>query len=276
MREVCRARVTMLDQPDRIPYGEHMLDLYLVGIGAGNPEHLTLEAVRVLQGLDLILIPNKRDETDDLAALRREICNAVLPREGGPRIEEFSLPGRDDSITDYKERVRLWHDNIARVWADAFETYLEGGAGKVGFLVWGDPSLYDSTIRIAERLAATHKVKTQVIPGITSIQALTAGHAIPINEIGAPFTVTTGRRLREKGWPPGCRTIVVMLDGDCAFQALDPDGVHIWWSAYGGMAQEIRLSGRLDEAGPVILETRAKARARHGWIMDTYVLRRTD
>ena len=117
-------------------------------------------------------------------------------------------------------------------------------------------------------------VSVQVIPGITSLQALTAAHAIPINEIGAPFVVTTGRRLRDEGWPDGVDTVAVMLDGECSFQSLPPEGIHIWWGAYVGMAEEVILSGPLDETGPAILARRAEARQTHGWIMDIYILRR--
>ena len=113
-----------------------------------------------------------------------------------------------------------------------------------------------------------------VIPGITSLQALTASHAIPINDIGAPFIVTTGRRLRDEGWPAGVDTIAVMLDGECSFRSIDAKGVTIWWGAYVGMAEEIILSGPLSEMSDRIVATRAKARADHGWIMDIYILRR--
>ncbi len=113
-----------------------------------------------------------------------------------------------------------------------------------------------------------------MVPGITSIQALTAAHAIPLNEIGAPFVVTTGRRLRERGWPPGVDTVVVMLDAGCAFEALDPRGVDIWWGAYVGMPEQVTISGALAEAGPRIRVARSQARERHGWIMDIYLLRR--
>jgi len=147
-----------------------------------------------------------------------------------------------------------------------------GPDGSVALLVWGDPTLYDSTLRIASRLKPAPSVR--VIPGITSIHALTASHAIPLNEIGAPLLVTTGRRLRDDGWPAGSDTLVVMLDGDCAFQHLDPSGVTIWWGAYVGMPQEITLAGPLAETGPRILKARTEAREANGWIMDVYLLRR--
>lgn len=246
-----------------------MIALSLIGIGTGNPQHLTLQAVEALNVCDLILIPNKGAGKDDLAGLRQEICAQVL-RAPGPRIVEFALPVRDPAITDYKERVDHWHDAIAQIWTETLEANLPEG-GKAGFLVWGDPSLYDSTMRIASRLS---DIKVSVVPGITSIQALTAAHAIPLNEIGEAVTITTGRQLREQGWPDSAETLVIMLDGGCSFQSVDPAGVQIWWSAYAGMEEEISISGPLAEVSGEILKTRAKARESHGWIMDIYILRR--
>ncbi|MDE4146135.1 MAG: precorrin-6A synthase (deacetylating) [Pseudophaeobacter sp. bin_em_oilr2.035] len=249
-----------------------MIDLTLVGIGTGNPQHLTLQAVEALNGLELILIPNKGAGKDDLAGLRRDICNRVI-KSPGPEIVDFDLPQRDPATPSYRQRVDDWHDAIAEVWQKTIDQHLPRG-GKVGFLVWGDPSLYDSTMRIAARLQVRTEVSLRVIPGITSIQALTASHAIPLNEIGDPVTITTGRQLREAGWPESADTLVIMLDGDCSFQSIDPEGVQIWWAAYAGMENEISLSGALREAADEIIKVRAKARAEHGWIMDIYILRR--
>jgi precorrin-6A synthase len=86
--------------------------------------------------------------------------------------------------------------------------------GSVALMVWGDPSLYDSTLRIAARLG---DVAVRVIPGITSLQVLTAAHAIPLNSLAAPVTITTGRQLREHGWPEVPVTVAVMLDKGGAF-----------------------------------------------------------
>ena len=184
---------------------------------------------------------------------------------------EFDLPRRDAPNPDYHRGVDAWHDDIAKVWSETIRSQLSG-SGCVALLVWGDPALYDSSLRIAARLIPAPRVR--VIPGITSIQALTASHVIPLNEIGAAFCVTTGRQLRETGWPENVDTLVVMLDGDCAFQHLDPAGVTIWWGAYLGMASEIIHSGPLAQTGPRILAARAEARALTGWIMDVYILRR--
>jgi len=249
-----------------------MIDLTLIGIGTGNPQHLTLQASAALNAVDLILIPNKGAGKDDLAGLRRQICDQVIKNQD-VKIVEFDLPTRDPKTPDYRQRVDDWHDAIAGVWSVTIAAHLPKG-GKVGFLVWGDPSLYDSTMRIADRLQRQQMVALTVIPGITSVQALTASHAIPINEIGAPFTVTTGRQLRDHGWPDSADTLVVMLDGDCSFQSLDAENVQIWWSAYAGMPEEILVSGALSDVSDQIIKTRATARADHGWIMDIYLLRR--
>ena len=220
-----------------------MIELDLIGIGTGNPQHLTLQGVQAMRAADLILIPNKGAGKDDLAGLRLQICAEVLP-DGSTQIVEFDLPPRDETISDYRARVDAWHDRIAAIWAEQIRQHI-GQAGRVGFLVWGDPSLYDSTLRIAERVAHVMSVQTRVIPGITSVQALTAGHAIPLNEINGPVVITTGRQIRDHGWPAGADTAVVMLDGVCSFQHLAPGGLHIWWSAYAGMDNETRISGPL-------------------------------
>ena len=245
------------------------MELLLIGIGTGNPEHLTLQAIRELNRADLVLIPRKGARKEDLAGLRRAICEQVL--ENPATLVEFDMPVRDEATLDYITRVNDWHDAIAGCWMQALGS--NPGAKVAALLVWGDPALYDSTLRIAARLGDA--VTVRVIPGVMSLQALTAAHAIPLNELGAPFLVTTGRRLRDHGWPEGVETLVVMLDGECSFQSLAPEGVRIWWGAYVGMAEQITDSGPLAEAGPRIIATRETARAAHGWIMDIYLLRRT-
>jgi precorrin-6A synthase len=246
------------------------LTLSLVGIGCGDPAQLTLAGVRAINAADLVLIPRKGEEKSDLAELRRTICASVLTN-GRTHIVEFDLPRRDGASDDYRAGVDAWHDAVAAAWSREIASHL-GAEGRVALLIWGDPSLYDSSLRIARRLDPAPDI--EVIPGITSIQALCAAHAIPLNEIGEPFWVTTGRRLREGGWPSGIDTVVVMLDGGAAFQSLDASGLHIWWGAYLGMADQMILSGPLAEVGGKIAAARQDARERHGWIMDSYIIKR--
>ena len=249
--------------------GRNVLTLSLIGIGCGDPEQLTLAAVGAINAADLILIPRKGEEKTDLAELRREICARVLtnPRT---RLVEFDLPVRDGAREDYRGGVDDWHDAVAAVWSREIKAHI-GAGSRVAFLIWGDPSLYDSSLRIARRLESLPKI--EVISGVTAIQALCSAHAIPLNEIGAPFLVTTGRLLRENGWPAGVTTIAVMLDGGTAFQSLDPAGFHIWWGAYLGMPHQIMFTGPLAETAAKIVGARAEARQRRGWIMDCYILK---
>lgn len=247
-----------------------MMTLSLIGIGCGDPGQLTRAAVQAINAADLVLIPRKGTAKSDLADLRRTICADVLTNDK-TRVAEFDLPVRDAGEADYRKGVDDWHDAVAGTWSQTIADHL-GGDGKVALLIWGDPSLYDSSLRIARRLHPLPEI--EVVPGITSIQALCAAHALPLNDIGEPFLVTTGRRLREGGWPAGIDTVVVMLDGGTAFQSLDPTGLHIWWGAYLGMADQIIMSGALAEVGTRIVAMRQDARERHGWIMESYILKR--
>lgn len=245
-----------------------MIRLLLIGIGTGNPDHLTRAATKAMNDADLILLPRKGDAKSDLIDLRRTICAQVLT--GPTRIVEFDMPVRAAEPA-YLDAVTGWHDAIAGLWMEQAALHLPDG-GTMALLVWGDPSLYDSSLRIAARLGP--QIDIRVVPGITSIQALTAAHGICLNRLAEPVLITTGRRLREQGWPPGVNDIVVMLDGDCAFRDLPPQDMLIWWGAYLGMECEELAHGPLGEVGPAIVERRAALRARHGWIMDVYLLRR--
>lgn len=246
-----------------------MITLSLIGIGTGNPDHLTAQAAQALNAADLILLPRKGDDKSDLADVRHQILGQLLTAP--VPVAEYDVPKRADQ-TDYLGAVNNWHDAIARVWADTIAARLPGG-GEVALMVWGDPSLYDSTLRIAARLPG---VSVKVIPGITSLQVLTAAHAIPLNTLAAPVTITTGRRLRDEGWPVGVDTLAVMLDSGGAFASIKPDGVEIWWGAYVGMPYQVLIQGPLSEVSERIIATRSALRAEHGWIMDIYLLRRGD
>lgn len=234
-------------------------------MGTGHPGHVTMEGMQALRDAACVLVPRKGAGKEDLAHLRHAILQCAGTKAF---VTEFDMPVRDES-KPYAKRVELWHDEIARHWQSALA---DVPPGPVALLVWGDPGLYDSTLRIAARLNPAPRLR--VIPGITALQALTSAHAIPFNTVNGEVTVTTGRRLRDHGWPAGAETVVVMLDGQCGFQSLEPQGLHIWWGGFLGMPEQVLDCGPLSEAGPRIVETRAKARVQHGWIMDTYLLRR--
>lgn len=251
-----------------------MRHIHVIGIGTGNPEHLTLQGVRALEGTDVVFALDKGEAKAGLIGLRRALCERFMG--GRPyRFVEAADPERDRAPADYGAAVDDWHAARAGLYEGLIERHL-GQHERGAILVWGDPSLYDSTLRILERVSARGRVAftVSVVPGISSVQALAASHRIPLHRIGEPVRITTGRRLRDGlGEEPGAT--VVMLDGDPRFEGLDPD-LTVYWGAYLGTPDEILASGRLGDVAEEIRRRRAEARARHGWIMDIYLLLRPE
>jgi precorrin-6A synthase len=249
-----------------------MKKVLLIGIGAGNPDYITIQAVKALNTVDVFFFLDKGEEKQDLANLRRTICERFI-EDKSYRIVEVPGPVRIEG-GDYKSGVHAWHREKAQIFKTLIADELmddEVGA----FLVWGDPSLYDSTLRVIDQMLAqgTATFEYEVIPGITAVQALAAEHKIALNPIGEPVHITTGRRLLE-GLPDKIGTAVVMLDNGTGLRALADEDADIYWGAYLGTGDQILMSGKLSACVDAIEEARAEARAKKGWIMDTYLLRR--
>jgi precorrin-6A synthase len=247
--------------------------LKLIGIGAGNPDYITVQAIKALEQVDVVFVTDKGDDTADLLDARRQVCERYMQAKPY-RIVEIRDPDRDRTPAAYRTEVASWHEKRAVLYERAIREQLsedECGA----FLVWGDPSLYDSALRVIGQVAARGTVafEWEIIPGISSIQALAARHRISLNEIGEPVHITTGRRLHDEK-PGGNTNVLVLLDGGCAFKTVIDDDIDIYWGAYLGTPDEILLSGRLGELSEQIETARAQARNRKGWIMDTYLLRK--
>ncbi len=249
-----------------------MRELLVIGIGAGDPEHLTVAAIRALNRVEVFFVVDKGVEKEDLVRLRREICDRYIDGDDY-RIVEIREAERDRSPSDYRAEVEAWRARRARLWEAAIRDELSAN-GCGGFLVWGDPALYDGTLTVLEQIRADGRVELdyEVVPGISSVHALAASHRIPLNRIGGSVQITTGRRLPEE--LGAADDVVVMLDGGCAFKEIDPDGTEIYWGAYLGTDDELLIAGELGEVADEIERAREGARERKGWIMDTYLLRR--
>jgi precorrin-6A synthase len=246
----------------------------IIGIGTGNLDHLTREAVAALNQVDLFLVADKGEAKHDLAGLRATICETFIAHDHY-RLVEVPDPERDRAARDYSGAVQDWHTARTQAYAAVIRDQL-WPAGTVGFLVWGDPAFYDSTIRIAEKLSDHGlEVDLRVIPGISSLQLLAARHKITLNRIGGSIHITTGRRLVAE-YHPELGDVAVMLDGNLACAGLvdrHPD-LHIFWGAQLGLPSETLIAGRLYDVLPQIGSARAEVRERDGWVMDTYLLRR--
>ncbi|GAA3619874.1 precorrin-6A synthase (deacetylating) [Kineosporia mesophila] len=250
-----------------------MRKVLIIGVGAGDPDYVTVQAVKALNTVDAFFLIDKGSAKDDLVQLRRDICEQHIT--GHPyRFVQATDPERDRTADAYGDAVKDWHHRRAEIFERMIADELtDDGVGAI--LVWGDPSLYDGTIRIVEELLDRGNVAFDydVIPGVSSLHSLTARHRIPLNRIGEPIHITPGRLLAD-GMPAGQDNVVVMLDGDCAFRHVKDNDVDIYWGAYLGTKDEILFSGPVVEVGPQIEKARAQARERKGWVMDTYLLRR--
>ena len=258
-----------------------MRELLVIGIGPGDPDQITVQAVKALNRVDVFFLIDKGDAKSGLNAVRDEILRRHVTRPGY-RVVGIQEPPRDRSAAltsaAYQGAVQDWHEARAELLETAIAAEL-GPDGVGAFLVWGDPSVYDSTLRITERILARGAVTFSyaVIPGVTSVQALAAAHRIPLNRVGEPIHITPARRLasaQSGGLPDGLDSAVVMLDSGFKAASLTDPELTVFWGAYLSTQDEVLISGPLAEVAGDITATRARLRAEHGWIMDTYLLRR--
>jgi precorrin-6A synthase len=248
--------------------------VFVIGIGAGNPDYVTIQAVNALNQVNVFFIIDKGRGKNDLARIRREICDRFIT-DASYRWVEVPDPIRDAADPSYRTDVESWREKRGALYRSLIaEEMNDGECG--AFLVWGDPSLYDGTLPILERILAEGTVlfEYEVIPGISSMQALAARHRIALNRIGEAIQITTGRQLAE-GFPNNVDNVVVFLDAEMDLGAM-PDDVDIYWGAYLGTQDEVLIAGKLKEQLSDIERIRKARRNAKGWIMDTYLLRRNN
>jgi precorrin-6A synthase len=250
-----------------------MKKILIIGIGAGDPDYVTMQAVDALNQTDVFFIMDKGPSKTKLIELRKEICRRYI-KGNDHRFVDATSPGWTRDTEDYLSTV----DGLNRDKQALFERLIseEMADGECGaFLVWGDPTLYDSTIRIIEVIAKSgrHQLDYDVIPGISSVQALAAKHKTTLNRIGQSVEITTGRRIAE-GFPENADSVVVMLDAEDTYKQFADQDIDIYWGAYVGMPDEILVSGKLKDVANDIERIRTEARRANGWIMDSYLMRR--
>jgi precorrin-6A synthase len=248
----------------------------IIGVGPGDPDQVTLEAVRALREVDYFVVSDKSGRggmPDPLVIARERLLDRHLDRP--PVIvrvedpERERRPDRTATQDEYDAAVARWHEERQ----SAYEEALLSREGDAGFLVWGDPAFYDSTIRILQSLQERGRLDLEldVIPGISSIQLLASRHRIVLHEVGHALHVTSGRRLRE-ALDQGQDNIVVMLN-----RVIELDGLHdwsIWWGGNLGTSSEELVAGRVEDVLAEIEAARERARSAAGWVMDIFLIRR--
>ena len=192
----------------------------IIGIGAGNPDFVTIQAINAINQVDVFFIPDKGSEKADLSRVRRSIIDRYV-RDRQFRTVEYQVPPRRRESDDYEGAVSEWHAAISETFGRLILEEL--GESEIGaFLVWGDPALYDSTLRILEHLRGKDGLELDydVIPGISSVQALAAQHRVAISAIGRAVLITNGREL-TKGLPDNVDSVMVLLNADKALRSAD-------------------------------------------------------
>lgn len=247
----------------------------LIGVGPGDPDQVTLEAVRAMREVDFFVVADKSSPgtSDPLAEARGRLLAHHLDHD--PVVVRVTDPVRERradrtaTVAEYAAVVAAWHD--AR--AAAYEEALLAHDGDAGFLVWGDPAFYDSTLRVLEKVRDRGRVglEMDVVPGISSVQLLAARHRIVLHEVGQALHVTTGRRLRE-AIAQGQDNVVVMLNRELDLAGLEE--WRIWWGANLGTEHESLVAGLVGEVLPAIEAARERTKAAAGWVMDIHLLRR--
>ncbi len=152
--------------------------LYGIGVGPGDPELLTLKAVRVLGEVDVVFAAasTKNDYSTALSIARPYLKPDV-------RVENLGFPMTKDKAM----LEAAWQHN-----ADIVARELKQGRNGA-FLTLGDPLTY-STYGYLQRtlLAQDPTIRLQVIPGITSFHAAAAKIGLVLAESKESLLITSG------------------------------------------------------------------------------------
>ena len=125
--------------------------IYVIGIGAGDPDHLTLQAAKAIGRTDVFFLLDKGEAKQSMIELRRRLMHGVRPAR--PPDRRGPDPTRDRNPADYPGTVADWRSRRSEVTEALIGEHLPDGETGA-FLVWGDPSLYDSTIAILDEILA--------------------------------------------------------------------------------------------------------------------------
>jgi precorrin-2/cobalt-factor-2 C20-methyltransferase len=160
--------------------------LYGIGAGPGDPDLITLKAVRVLQRVPHIFASCSTKNSYSLA------LNIVRPHLNGAGIEHLPFPmTRDPQVLQ-----EAWEKNAGRV----LEVLASGE--DAAFVTLGDPLTYSTFGYLLKTLKRLNpEVRVVTIPGITSYSAAAARTHIPLTEGEESFVLISGAqgaaRLRE-------------------------------------------------------------------------------
>ncbi len=145
--------------------------LSVIGIGPGDPELLTLKAVRVIKESPVICVPKGRAEGSSLAL---SIVEQAVSLDGKEVLEaHFPMMKTRDKRGSGKAG-KNGNKELDDKWSEAAEQIL-GRLSKgtdVAFLTLGDPSIYSTFFYLYDKLLEVMpELKIEIVPGISSINA---------------------------------------------------------------------------------------------------------
>lgn len=147
--------------------------LYVVGIGPGDPELMTLKAARILKEVPCIFVPKGREEGSSLAL---SIVQKELPLDGKKIVEAYFPMMK----TMRNAECRMPNDDTAELnskWDDAVEAVLNrlDRGSDAAFITIGDPGIYSTFFYLYDRLLERKPALViEIVPGISSINAAAA------------------------------------------------------------------------------------------------------
>jgi precorrin-6A synthase len=239
--------------------------VYIIGIGPGDPKYLTLEAYEIIKKAKNFIIPLKKGPKEELTKIREKVIEFCKEGNTDYRIIKVEFPERKKGGS-YKLEVESWRKEKASILAEILKDVDEAC-----FLVLGDPSLYDGHIEIFKEVSKNLPMEIEVIPGISTINLLSAKHKISLTKVAETLLVTTPRPLRKQ--KEISRNTVVFLDNYETFKLFKDDSeLMIYWGAYIGTEKEVLFNGKLSQCWQELVELRRKLKEKHGYIMETYLL----
>ncbi|WP_092871313.1 precorrin-2 C(20)-methyltransferase [Acetitomaculum ruminis] len=148
--------------------------LFGVGVGPGDPELLTLKALRVINECEVIAIPTKDIKTSVAYKIVKQVKEDLDDKEMLP----VDMP-----MTKDKEKLNQYHNEAAQKIIE----YLKSGKN-VAFLTLGDPTIYSTYIYV-HKLVNKAGYETEIISGITSFCAVSAKFDMGLVEKAQPLHV---------------------------------------------------------------------------------------
>jgi precorrin-6A synthase len=239
--------------------------VYIIGIGPGDPKYLTLEAYEIIKKAKNFIIPLKKGPKEELTKIREKVIEFCKEGNIDYRIIKVEFPERKKG-GNYKLEVESWRKEKVSILAEILKDVDEAC-----FLVLGDPSLYDGHIEIFKEVSKNLPMEIEVIPGISTINLLSAKHKISLTKVAETLLITTPRPLRKQ--KEISRNTVVFLDNYETFKLFKDDSeLMIYWGAYIGTEKEVLFNGKLSQCWQELVELRRKLKEKHGYIMETYLL----